>query len=69
MGAGERRGLEHELGPYLLGRAHDSDYEQHRCELPHVLDPCVERRIDTPNAAMLTPCQASSVAGVTMKER
>ena len=45
MGAGERRGLEDELGPYLVGCAHDSDDEQHRCELPHLLDPFVGRRI------------------------
>jgi hypothetical protein len=69
MGAGERRGVEHELGQYPLGCAHDPDYEQHRCELPHVLDPFVGRRIDTPDAAMLTPCRASGVAGVTMKKR
>jgi hypothetical protein len=55
MGAGERRGLEHELGHYPVGCPHDSDDEQHGCELPHVLDPFVGRQIDAPNAAMITP--------------
>ena len=68
MGAGERRGLVDELGPYLVGCAHDSDDEQHRCELPHLLDPSRDAS-DTPNAAMLTPGQAGSVSGVTSKER